>query len=61
MIIADDIIGTKKKKKKKLTLPLSSNFVNMTMTEDICSHIMRQKSSNVSINGPTKKTIWENV
>lgn len=46
------------KKKKKLTLPLSSNFVNMTIMDDICSQIMRQKSSNVSISGPTVEGQW---
>ena len=40
-----------------LTLPLSSNFVSMMMTEHICSHIMRQKSSNVSISGPRAKML----
>ena len=39
----------------KPTLPLSSNFVSITITDDICSHIMRQKSSNVSISGPTQE------
>lgn len=38
-----------------LTLPLSSNFVSMTIMDDICSQIMRQKSSNVSISGPTEE------
>lgn len=45
----------------KLTLPLSSNFVSMTITDDICSHIMRQKSSNVSINGPTQEGWKRNI
>ena len=35
-----------------LSLPISFNFVSITIIVTLCSHIIRQKSSIVSFNGP---------